>query len=329
MRSKLAFLVIMIILLSLSVKGQDAIYSQFYANPLYLNPALAGSKICPRLTLNYRNQWPGLGKGYVSYSAAWDQQVDKISGGVGFIANADVAGGGTLNTYSGNAIYSYRLQATRKIVLNLALEAGYLQYSLNWDKLVFEDQIVPGTGEIIPTTEQMPPNLSIGTIDFSTGFLAGYDQKIYIGAAMHHITMPDMAFYTDNLNRLDIRFTVHAGALFDLEEGFQGNNIENLSVSPNIVYIQQGDFRQINGGMYVNLYPFVAGAWYRHTIDNPDAAILLIGFQQEKFKVGYSFDFTVSRLSMKSGGAHEISFAWQFPCPTKEFRYKAIKCPRF
>lgn len=329
MRLKSAFLLIPIFLASVVTRGQDAVYSQFYANPLYLNPALAGSKICPRLTLNYRNQWPGMGKGYVSYSAAWDQQFDNISGGVGFIANADVAGGGTLNTYSGNAIYSYRLQATRKLVLNLALQAGYLQYSLNWDKLIFEDQIVPGTGEIIPTTEAMPPSLNIGTIDFSTGFLAGYDQKIYIGGAMHHITMPDMAFYTDNLNRLDVRFTVHAGALFDLEEGFNGDNIENLSVSPNIVYIQQGDFRQINGGMYVNLYPFVAGAWYRHAFENPDAAIVLLGFQQEKFKVGYSFDFTVSRLSMKSGGAHEISFAWQFPCPVKEYKYKAIKCPRF
>lgn len=329
MRIKLAFLVSVVILGSVITRAQDPIYSQFYANPLYLNPALAGSKICPRLTLNYRNQWPGLGKGYVTYNAAWDQQIDKISGGVGIIANADVAGGGTLNTYSGSAMYSYRLQATRKISLNLALQAGYLQYSLNWDKLIFEDQIVPGTGEIIPTSEQMPTSLSIGTIDFSTGFLAGYDRKIYIGAAMHHITMPDMAFYTDNLNRLDIRFTVHAGALFDLEDGFNGDNIQNLSVSPNIVYIQQGDFRQINGGMYVNLYPFVAGAWFRHTVDNPDAAIVLVGFQQDKFKVGYSFDFTVSRLSMKTAGAHEISFAWQFPCPTKEFKYKAIKCPRF
>ena len=329
MRTKLAFLTTLVILPSVFLWGQDHVFSQFYASPLYLNPALAGSKICPRLTLNYRNQWPGLGKGFVSYSASWDQQIDKISGGLGVIADADVSGGGALNTYSGSAMYSYRLQASPKIVLNLALQAGYLQYSLNWDKLLFEDQIIPGTGEIIASSEQRPPDLSIGTIDFATGILAGYNQRLYIGAAMHHITMPDMAFYTDDLNKLDVRYTIHAGAIFDIKEGINGGDVEDLSFSPNIVYIQQGDFRQINAGLYVNLYPFVAGAWYRHTIDNPDAAIVLVGFQHEKFKIGYSFDFTVSRLSIKSGGAHEVSFSWQFPCPVKEFKYKAIKCPRF
>ena len=35
-------------------KAQDPIFSQFYANPLYLNPAMAGSAVCPRLNLNYK-----------------------------------------------------------------------------------------------------------------------------------------------------------------------------------------------------------------------------------------------------------------------------------
>ncbi len=41
--------------------AQDAHFSQYYANPLYLNPAFAGSDICPRVTLNYRNQKPVIG----------------------------------------------------------------------------------------------------------------------------------------------------------------------------------------------------------------------------------------------------------------------------
>ena len=79
--------------------AQDVIYSQFYANPLYLNPALAGAKLDQRITLNYRNQWPSISNGYVTYSAAWDQQFDKISGALGFMANADVGGGGIYNKF--------------------------------------------------------------------------------------------------------------------------------------------------------------------------------------------------------------------------------------
>ena len=41
--------------------AQDPEFSQFYANPLYLNPALAGVTICARANANYRNQWPAIG----------------------------------------------------------------------------------------------------------------------------------------------------------------------------------------------------------------------------------------------------------------------------
>jgi type IX secretion system PorP/SprF family membrane protein len=331
MRLKLHIVLLFLILVITSSKGQDLAFSQYYANPLYLNPALAGSKICPRLTLNYRNQWPAIYKGYVSYSAAFDQQFEALSGGLGVIAMADVTGDGALTTFQGSGIYSFRLQATKSFVVNAALQAGYLQYRLNWDKLIFEDQLVTGSGEPLPTSpNEVPPSrLNIGEVDFAAGLLAGYNERLYFGAALHHITTPDLSFYVGNTNRMDMRITVHAGALFDVKEGLRGGDMEDLSFSPNLIYLQQGKFHQLNAGMYVNLYPFVGGLWFRHNFENPDALIVLFGFQQARYKIGYSFDLPVSRISVRSGGAHEVSFAWQFDCPRKEFKYRAIKCPRF
>ena len=46
--------------LTMRVNAQDAMFSQFYANPLYLNPAFAGSNVCPRISLNFRDQWPSM-----------------------------------------------------------------------------------------------------------------------------------------------------------------------------------------------------------------------------------------------------------------------------
>jgi len=214
--------------------------------------------------------------------------------------------------------------------MNAALQAGYIQYRLNWDKLVFEDMIVPGTGEIIAGSEIQPPSLSVGDVDFSTGMVLGYDERFYFGAAVHHLTSPDLSFYQGNISRLQPRLTLHAGALFNLKEAsIPGKENDNFSISPNIVYMQQGDFHQLNGGMYVNFSPFVTGLWLRHNFENPDALIALLGFQQPDFRVGYSFDFTLSKLGLPAGGAHEISFVWFLPCPKKEFKYKAIKCPSF
>ena len=56
--------------------AQDPECSQFYANPLYLNPALAGVTICPKANANYRNQWPGIGKSFITYNVSYDQYVN-------------------------------------------------------------------------------------------------------------------------------------------------------------------------------------------------------------------------------------------------------------
>ena len=55
-------------LVFIDVLGQDPTFTQFYANPVYLNPALAGSTGCPRVSMNYRNEWPQLTGNYVTYS---------------------------------------------------------------------------------------------------------------------------------------------------------------------------------------------------------------------------------------------------------------------
>ncbi len=136
-------------------------------------------------------------------------------------------------------------------------------------------------------------------------------------------------FYIGNTSRLNMRMTFHGGALFYVEPDYYGNDLRRISVSPNVVYMQQGEFKQLNTGMYVNFYPFVAGLWLRHNFSNPDAVIASLGFQQPQYKIGYSFDFTLSRMGLPAGGAHEISFVWLLPCPKKELVYKAIKCPSF
>jgi len=309
------------------VCGQDAVFSQFYANPVYLNPALAGNVICPRIALNYRNQYPAIGGNYVTYNAAADMYIKSLSGGMAVIVTDDMTG--PLASFSGDIVYSYHLRITEKLRMNAALQAGYYQYRLNWNKLVFEDMIVPSTGELISGSEAQPDKLNIGDVDFSTGMVLGYNEKYYVGFAAHHITNPDLAFYQGNISRLATRFTVHAGAIFNLKDALAGRENDNLSLSPNIVYMQQGDFHQLNAGMYLNFYPFVTGLWLRHNFENPDAMIAMLGIQQPTFKMGYSFDFTLSKLGLPAGGAHEISFVWYLPCPKKDFQYKAIKCPSF
>jgi hypothetical protein len=59
------------------LQAQDPVFTQFYAAPVQLNPALTGSTLAPRIALNYRNQWPAL-NAYVTYAASYEQFVEEF-----------------------------------------------------------------------------------------------------------------------------------------------------------------------------------------------------------------------------------------------------------
>ncbi|MEZ4936267.1 MAG: PorP/SprF family type IX secretion system membrane protein [Crocinitomicaceae bacterium] len=137
-------------------RAQDPHFSQFYANPLYLNPALAGTHGCPRLNFNYRNQWPALSGTFVTYSASYDQYFDNLSGGIGVIATLDQAGKGTINTLTLSFIYAYHLKLGRKWRMIFGAQATWNQKFLDWSKLSFGDQIDPRRGFLFTIPEINP-----------------------------------------------------------------------------------------------------------------------------------------------------------------------------
>lgn len=331
MRMKLSLLLMLVLALN-ALLAQDVSFSQYYANPTYLNPALAGSKMAPRITMNYRNQWPAIPSSFITYAATYDQFINPISGGVALTVMSDNQGDGTINNTSVGAMYSYRLNITRELTLNAGFQGSYIQTKVNWDKFTFGDMYDRHTGEFSNTSGEMPQNdrLNFGMIDFSTGLLFGYRQTIFFGVAAHHINQPNNSFISGNGSKLDMKITAHAGALIDIRQGLNGGEIEDMSISPNILYQQQGNFHQLNIGLSFNFFPMVIGTWFRHNFENADAIIGLIGFQYEKLKIGYSYDYTISALSNSAThGAHEISFAWVFDQRQKTFKHKAIKSPMF
>lgn len=127
---KLLFTVLASFVLIGDAVAQDPQFSQFYANPLYLNPAFAGTARCPRLAMNYRNQWPGIPGNFVTYSASYDQHVDNMNGGLGVLVMNDRAGAGALTTTGASGIYSYQFSVNRFFSIRAGVQAGYYQKKL-------------------------------------------------------------------------------------------------------------------------------------------------------------------------------------------------------
>jgi len=301
--------------------AQDPTFTQFYANPLYLNPAFAGSHGCPRFALNYRNEWPSLSGNYVTYSASYDQYFKNISGGFGVLAMHDQQGQGTINTSMLGLIYSYHLKVTRKFSMMFGARASWFQKSLDWDKLTFGDMIDPRRG-FIYSTGDVPRGGSRGFFDASAG-VVGYSKTFFFGFAAHHLNTPNESMIVGN-SPLPMRFTGHMGA--EIELGRRSKYSTGTSIMPNIIYQYQNGFQELNIGTYIKYGAFNVGAWYR----NRDAFIMTIGVNTGKFKLGYSYDVTVSKLNNGvSGGSHEISMGLNLSCKSKPISFKTISCPSF
>lgn len=306
--------------ISYDAKAQDPEFTQFYANPLYLNPAFAGTANCPRVVMNYRNQWPGLSGTFVTISTSYDQHVESLYGGLGLLVTNDKAGKGTLNTTTVSGIYSYQLKVSRNFSIRMGFQATYFQKSLDWNKLTFGDMIDPRKGFIYQTGDT-PRGGTVSNVDFSAGIL-GFSEMFFIGAAVHHITEPNESLINET-SPLPMKITGHAGAVIPLSHAQYGAN--DATISPNILYQMQGEFQQLNLGLYVHKGPLVGGLWYR----NKDSFIALLGFKTDVVNFGYSYDVTVSKLTNATAGSHEVSFTINFDCKPKRRTFRTISCPSF
>lgn len=317
-------------------QAQDPQYSQFYSNLVMLNPAFTGSGIGHRVAMNYRAQWVAIPGYYKQFAFSYDQPVQFLGStqGLGVSFNSDVAGEGNLTKLGVSFNYAYQVDLSDDHTLRFGLMGGFQQASIDFFKLRFPDQIDPRNGFTNPTQEPGPAGgLAQSDIRPDVGAGVAYFNKYaWVGVTVNHITEPEERFYDINTPvgidaRLPRKLTVTGGIRIPLNSSVRGRGSET-SITPAFLYKMQGDFYQIDAGLYVNLDPMVFGFWYRHQ----DAVIGLIGIKTGPFSFGYSYDYTISELTQAvSGGSHEISLVLEFEQTNRrrKRKYRSLPCPKF
>lgn len=309
------FFILLILLAPFFAFGQDPGFSQFFANPLYLNPAFAGTTELPRVVLNYRNQWPQKGATYTTYSISYDQISTKLKTGFGFQLYHDRELNNVVNSSSGSFSYSYHVKLSPISFMTLGLQAGMVLKQFDTNNLIFPSEIDQLSGVVTGGVSAYSDEKKIYP-DFAVGAL-GQHNDFYWGASLHHLTSPNESIIEgDQKGKLPVKITVHAGA--NSLRFHHGLLSRRFTLSPNILYQHQGSFKQLNLGIYMIEKSLLFGAWYRNNLDiRPDAFIFLVGLARNKFRFGYSFDLTLSKLSNYSYGSHELSLTF-FLGPEKE-----------
>jgi type IX secretion system PorP/SprF family membrane protein len=329
---------IFFLLAAFTAQAQDPEFSQYYSAPLYLNPAFAGTTPDHRFIVNYRNQWPNIARGYVTYAASYDYNLYQYNSGIGFLATVDQAGTAGMKSSQFNFLYSYKWNVSNKWVISSGLNFGYAVRSIDFNKLLFGDQLqFDGTGNI-PSDDPALFNLGMSHyFDFKAGMLA-YNKNFWLGFAANHINEPNRSLLNQEAS-IPVKLTIHGGVRIPLYTGaFKRHSIPVLS--PSFVYKKQGNFEQLDVGAYLLYNPIIMGLWYRGIPLNKnvqgnishDAVVVILGFQLDKVELTYSYDFTVSSLGPISGGTHEMALKYRMGIQMHEKSKKKerfIPCPTF
>jgi len=319
--------------LSGKLSAQDPHFSQYYSNPLYLNPAMTGLDSDVYFGLNYRSQWKSLDVPFeiaqfsMVYPLMERGSQFKHRGGVGMTVYHEMAGEGNnfkTTSYTVSGAYNLFLKADASQMISVGLQGGFISKQVDFNNLTWGSQYDPFIG----FDSNIAPSLDLGNERTTfpvihAGIIWYFDQgkkrmrsgfSGFLGLAASNLNKPDESLLDEpgSESPLPTLYKAHGGLNFRMSH--------QLTISPNILYMAQHNRQQINAGVYVtyqlagsaarmNKLKMQLGTWYRFD----DAFIVSLGLMTKNMGFGFSYDFNNSSLRRFTGGngAVEASISYR------------------
>lgn len=286
-------------------------FSQYSFTGLTVNPAYAGYKEDWTLNLVSRLQWTGIPgsprTGAVSIDGLTDDQVKKT--GLGLVITEDQLGPQTTSSVYGN--YSYRLRLddddTKRICFGLGF--GAAQYNVNQ--------------ALFNATDTGDPSLTQGNISKITPDIRF---GVFYSAANYYVGVSGLnllsgAGFKDNSE------VIREARTYYLTGGYMMSITAGIDWKPSVLIKED-----LKGPTNVDLTTaflfgraFWVGASYRTgvktfskialqtSLSDYDALSGIAEFYiSERFRVGYSYDYNISKLAGAVNGTHELSLSVSF-----------------
>jgi type IX secretion system PorP/SprF family membrane protein len=287
---------------------QDAQFSQYVFNGLYINPAYAGYKSDFYVNSFFRSQWTGLTGAPQTGSLAADGSVANDKVGLGLLLQHDQLGAQRNVAFYTN--YAYRLQIGEDENSRLAfgIGLGFLQAGIDGNKL----NPVQAGDNYIPTGYH-----SFLSPDMRLGFLYTNDD-FFVGASVDNL-IPQYMNTTANANALGVPipkpheyFT--AGAIFDLNEQTKIKPSFLIKDSPTVpTSLDLNVFLLLNeklwlGTTYRSSIPLYHKPNLQANLPPTSAMVAVVEFfATENVRIGYAYDYSLNKIGALGYGSHELS----------------------
>ncbi|HET6227557.1 MAG TPA: type IX secretion system membrane protein PorP/SprF [Bacteroidia bacterium] len=292
-------LILLYIVISIAAQAQQLpLKSQYLQNDFMLNPAVAGSKEYIPITLSHRSQW-------VNFEGAPMTQMLSVHGklcgknGLGLLISNTQAG--PTRVMSAQLAYAYHIQLADSVNLSFGLAPTFIQYALDKNKIVLEQQADNTLQRISGNSWVMDANFGM--------YL--YGKKYFAGLAFPQLLENKIGMGDKNIQERVQRYCLlHAGYDFTLNAKFD--------LSPSFLFKSNKSFAspaQTDLNLKLMYKKFIwAGLSYRMDLaqNSDNAAIAFLGFAKANFSFGYSYDYSFSSIGKNSVGSHELFITYRF-----------------
>ena len=291
----------------LAVAQQDAQYSQYMFNGIYINPAYAGYKEQLNVHSFYRNQWTGIIGAPKSMSLAVDAIANSGNVGLAFQVASDKLG--AQNSVSAYANYAYRLRVGKSESSRLALGVGVgvLQQGIDGNNLNARDEgdnFIP-----IGNQNEIVPDARAGVFYSDDRFYAGFSADNLIAQYILnqrnlsvYFQTPKTHFYLTVGMLLPINESVQIKPSFLLKDDRGGPTSLDINA-----FVLLGNKIWV-GGSYRTAVKLYNKSYLQSNLQKTNSAVGMVEFFATNFlRLGYAYDQTLSSLAGYSGGSHEIS----------------------
>ena len=326
-----------------TLRAQDPHFSQFFASPLTLNPALTGKfDGLYRIAGNYRNQWPTINNAFTTATLSVDTRImanrlpDNDDWGIGFIALTDQQASGVLdqNYFSFSTAYHKGLDEDGYHQLSIGFQGTYAASRLDGTKVNLGDELAPDGTWTVPSNDPFANKVfQAHYFDFNSGILYNGStsdrNNFYIGGSLYHINRPRQSFdQDDGVNYyLPMRWTVHAGGHFPIAD--------NAALYMSALHQSQAGAQEnlvgaaialnANDDWFVNPTNVYIGAWVRFG----DAILPYVSLEFDGLQLGISYDTNISPLKTASDSRGGIEVSLIYIKKPSDPNKRHLNCPKF
>lgn len=323
-----------LLLLPMLLTAQDPVFSQFYNSPTYLNPAYTGMDGGISFTAVYKQQWFDIPGGFETQYLAYEGLESCSPLAIGLQLWRDVEGEGELETVAAALPIAGVLplgSERRPINIRFAFAPYYMRKSINWDRLVFSDQLDPLEGNVLPTQFQANDGIPVSFGGVNMGALLRWDHptkwkenmEFEVGFAVHNA----LNFRLDTgpieslqglTTGLPPRYVFHLGMYAPF---FRiGSRLDIFRFVPQVRYESQGGLGVTSLGFLGHYQGASIGLFYQNFhpaagFRNTDGLSCFLGFgfnvnRRQAVDLGLSYDLNVGGLRSNTGGSFEISLKY-------------------